>query len=94
MTKYELINRFKELEDLKKVHIENIGMNCSKSHIQSAIDCLECPDDRLDQYLEAIETIYPNIHAAIKDNGDYKTHSHNRFYVWGTGRSILREQGV
>ena len=89
MTKNDLMKKYKELEDQKKIHIEGINWNSNKSIIQNAINCLECDDELLDQYLIVVSLKYPNIGRVIKENGDFKHHTHNRLYVYNTARQIL-----
>lgn len=89
MTKNELMNKLKKLEDLKNCHIDGIYQNSRKDEIQNAIDCLECPDDMLDDYMTVLKIKYPNTYKTIAENGNYKHHSHNRLYVYNTARLIL-----
>jgi predicted DNA-binding protein (UPF0278 family) len=89
MTKNELIKRFSDLCSVKKCHIEGIYYNSRKDEIQNAIDCLECPDETLDEYMTVIKLKYPNTYRAIANNGDYKIHSYNRLHVYNTARLIL-----
>lgn len=89
MTKAELIKKFEQLENEKRVHIEGIYWNSKKSMIENAIECLECPDDLLDKYLTVVILKYPNTGRVIAENGDFKHHSHNRLYVFNTAKMIL-----
>lgn len=89
MTKAELMIRLKDLEELKKCHIDGIYWNSRKDEIQNAIDCLECPDYTLDDYMTILKLKYPNTYKTIAENGDYKRHSYNRLYVYNTARLIL-----
>ena len=89
MTKKELMQEFKELQEEKKVEIDGIYWNSKKSTIENAIDCLKCQDDILEKYLVVISLKYPNTYRAIKENGDFKHHSFNRLYVYNIARMIL-----
>lgn len=89
MTKAELLQEFKELQDSRGVKIEGIYYNSKKDEIENAIECLKCPDELLDKYLMIVSLKYENIGRAIAENGDFKCHSHNRLYVYNTARMIL-----
>nr|DAZ64887.1 MAG TPA: hypothetical protein [Caudoviricetes sp.] len=90
MTKAELMNEFKELEEEKRVHIDGIYWNSKKSEIENAIECLKCPDELLEKYLIVLSLKYENTGRTIANNGDFKHHSCNRLYVFNTARQILR----
>ena len=90
MTKTELIKEYERLSTEKKVHIQGINYNSNKSELENAIHCLLCDDETLDDYLTVIKLVYPNTYNVIKNNGDYKTHPHNRLYVYNTARAALR----
>lgn len=89
MTKSELLKMFKELEDIKGVHIEGINANSNKNAIRNAMDCLNCPDDKLDKYLIVLSLKFENTGRKISENGDFKKHPFNRLYVYNTARQIL-----
>lgn len=50
MTKKEMFQKLEQLQEEKGVKIDGIYQNSNKNEIQSAINCLECPDDLLDKY--------------------------------------------
>lgn len=89
MTKSELLEMFKELEDVKDVHIEGINASSNKNEIENAIDCLNCPDKKLDKYLVVLSLKFENTGRKIVENGDFKKHPFNRLYVYNTARQIL-----
>lgn len=89
MTKNELMKEFHDLCESRSCFIEGIYSNSNKNTIQNAINCLNCPDKTLDDYLTVVTLKYPHIGHTIASNGDYKQHSHNRLYVYNTARSIL-----
>ena len=89
MTKADLMKKFDTLEKEKGVHIECIYWNSNKSTIENAINCLECDDSTLDDYLTVFKLAYPNSYKKIVNNGNWKKHSFNRLYVYNTARSIL-----
>lgn len=89
MTKNELLNKLKKLEIEKGVHIDGIYCNSKKSQIENAIECLECDEMLLDDYLTVIKLAYPNIYKAVVNNGNWKLHNHNRLYIYNTARRIL-----
>lgn len=89
MTKNELLKQLKELEKIKKIHIDGISVNSNKSIIQNAIDCLNCSDEVLDKYLIVVTLKYENIGRTVAQNGDFKHHAHNRLYIYNTARQIL-----
>lgn len=89
MTKNELMKEFNNLCEAKSCHIEGIYYNSRKDEIQNAIDCLNCPDKLLDDYLTVVALKYPNMGRTIANNGDFKHHSYNRLHVYNTARLIL-----
>ena len=91
MTKSELLKELDKLEKEKCVHIDGIYYNSKKSSIENAIECLKCPDELLDKYLMVVSLKYPNSGRVIAENGDFKRHSHNRFYVFNLARQILAD---
>lgn len=91
MTKNEMLKELNQLEEEKGVHLDGIGANSNKPTIQSAINCLNCPDDLLEKYLIVLSLKYPATGARIKENGDFKKHRFNRMYVYDTARMILAD---
>lgn len=89
MTKNDLLKQLKDLEEVKRIHIDGIGMNSNKGTIQNAIDCLNCSDEMLDKYLIVVSLKYENIGRTVAQNGDFKHHNHNRLYIYNTARQIL-----
>ena len=89
MTKNELMKEYERLTREKGVRLDGINYNCNKSTIENAINCLRCSDDMLNDYLTVIKLKYPNTYNTIKNNGDFKTHSFNRLYVYNTARMAL-----
>lgn len=95
MTKRELLKKLQELLDSKgmpKIELMlggRIGENCKKSTIEDAIKCLEATDEEMNDYLTVFKLKYPNSYNTIVKNGNWLTHSHNRYYVWTNARMIL-----
>lgn len=95
MTKKELMNRLNELLKIKGMsRIEtfsgSIGWNDNKATIEDAIKCLETTDEEMNDYLTVVKLAYPNTYKIIVGNGNYLTHSHNRYYVYTAARTILQ----
>lgn len=95
MTKRELLKKLQELLDSKgmpKIELMlggRIDENCNKSTIEDAIRCLEATDEEMNEYLTVFKLKYPNSYNTIVNNGNWLTHSHNRYYVWKSARMIL-----
>lgn len=90
MTKLQMIKKLNELLEIKHIsHLDGITTNSNKNSIQNAIDCLECTDDQMNDYLTVIKLKYPNTYNTISNNGDYLTHTFNRLYVYNTAIRIL-----
>lgn len=68
-----------------------IGQSNNKATIESAIKCLETPDDVMGDYLTVFRLKYPSSYTAIMQAGNWITHSHNRYYVYCTARQILAD---
>ena len=77
------------LEEKGMFRLNGITTNSTKSEIQNGIDCLKCSDETLDDYLTVIKLALPNIYETIKNNGDFKIHYFNRFYVYNTARMYI-----
>lgn len=94
MTKKDLIKKLEELLEEKKMpKIETfsgkIDWNCKKSTIEDAIKCLETSDEKMNDYLTVFKLKYPNSYNSIINNGNWLTHSHNRYYVYCSAKMIL-----
>ena len=89
MTKADLMKKFDVLQEEKKCHIEGIYWNSRKAEIENAINCLEAPDEYLDDCLTVVKMKYHNIYNTVVNNGDWKRHSFNRLYIYNTARLIL-----
>ncbi len=94
MTKKDLMCKLEELLEEKKMHkIETfsgkIGWNNNKATIEDAIKCLEATDEEMNDYLTVFRLKYPNSYNTIINNGDWLTHSHNRYYVYSLAKAIL-----
>lgn len=94
MTKRELLNKLQCLLDKKRMRkIETfsgeINENCNKSTIEGAIKCLEATDEEMNDCLTVFKLKYPNSYNTIINNGDWLTHSHNRYYVYCVAKTIL-----
>lgn len=94
MTKKDLMNKLEALLAEKKMYkIETfsgkIGWNSNKSTIEGAIKCLEATDEEMNDYLTVFKLKYPNSYISITNNGIWLTHSHNRYYVYTSAKSIL-----
>lgn len=89
-TARELWQEYKTLLEEKGLcKLDGITTNSTKSEIQNGIDCLKCSDETLNDYLTVIKLALPNTYEAIKNNGDFKTHSFNRLYVYNTARMYI-----
>ena len=91
MTKNDLLKQLKDLEEVKRIHIDGINANSNKNTIPNAIDCLNCSDEILDKYLIVVSLKYENIGRTVAQNGDFKRHAHNRLYIYNTARQILAQ---
>lgn len=94
MTKKDLMNKLEALLAEKKMYkIETfsgkIGWNNNKATIENAIKCLEATDEEMNDYLTVFKLKYPNSYISITNNGNWLTHSHNRYYVYTSAKSIL-----
>ena len=96
MNKKELLKKLDEC--LKKKGMKaietfsgKIGISDNKATIEDTIECLEASDAEMMDYLTVIKLAYPNIYNAIINAGDFLTHSHNRYYVYGMARMIINQ---
>lgn len=86
---YKVLLEEKGLAKLTSLYT-SISANSTKSEIQNGIDCLKCSDETLNDYLTVIKLVLPNTYETIKNNGDFKTHSFNRLYVYNTARMYIK----
>jgi len=96
MTKRELLKKLDATLAEKKMHKIDFGSGAvgekdNKDTIQAAIDCLNCPDELLDEYMIVFKLKYPNIYTTIKSvSGDnWKTNSFHRAYIYSSAKMIL-----
>lgn len=90
MTKKDLMDRLEELLEEKGMRkADGVNWNSTKASIQSAVKCLELSDEQLDEYMTVFKLKYPNSYNVIINNGNWKTHYHNRFYVYSSAKAIL-----
>lgn len=78
----------KELQNKGISNINGISINSTKSDLQQAIDCLQCQDEIITDYLKEIIKEFPNIGKKIKEV-DYLTHSFDRMYIYTTAKLVL-----
>ena len=91
MTLREMYQEYLRLLDKKEMSkIDGVNANSNKRTIQNAIDCLNCTDEQMDEYLEIVKTEYPAIYETIKSCKNYKTNSFKRIWVYNNARMILR----
>lgn len=89
MTKWELLKELKRLLEEKGIYnLDGINESSRKSEIQNAIDCLNCNDEQMADYLTVIKLKYPNIYNTVTRN-NYLVHKYNRLYVYNTARLTL-----
>jgi hypothetical protein len=91
MTKRDLLKRYEQLLEEKGLYkIDGITVNSRKEEIQNAINCLECSDEKLDEYAIIIKLKYPNTFRRIIENPtNFKEHPFNRLYVFNIAENIL-----
>lgn len=90
MTLREMYQEYLRLLDKKEMSkIDGVSANSNKRTIQNAIDCLNCTDEQMDEYLEVVKYEYPAIYETIKSCKNYKTNSFKRIWVYNNARMIL-----
>ncbi len=70
--------------------IDGINTGSAKRDIIDGINCLNCSDETMNLYLSVVETAYPATAKAIKNNGNYLIHYHNRYYVYNIAHTLLK----
>ena len=91
MTSREMYQEYLRLLNEKGLRgLDGISLGSTKATLQNGIDCLNCEDEKLDEYLEVVKTVYPAIYETIKNNGNFKTHKYNRLFVFNNARMILK----
>lgn len=95
MTKKDLMKRFEELlEEKKMMKVElmlggRIDWNCKKSTIEDAIKCLEATDEEMNDYLTVVKLKYNNIYKKVVDDANWITGSYHRYYVYTLAKMAL-----
>lgn len=95
MTKKDLMKRLEELLAEKEMHKIGhplggaFGWNSNKATLEDAVKCLEATDEEMNDYLIVIKLKYPNIYNVVVNNGNWLTHSYNRYYVYSTAKAAL-----
>ena len=95
MTKRELLTQLQAALNEKGMFAIDggngaIGANDNKRTIQNAIDCLQTPDETMNEYLTVVKLAYPNIYRTITGNDrDWMHHRHNRMWVYNNARMII-----
>jgi len=95
MTKRELLSQLQAALTAKNMFAIDggngaIGANDNKHTIQNAIDCLQTPDETMNEYLTVIKLAYPNIYRTMTENGrEWLTHRHNRLWIYNNARMII-----
>lgn len=90
MSKDELFETFNLLLEEKGIQdIDGIWKNSTKSKLINAIDCLNCTDKKLDEYLEIVKKEYPNLVKSITENPiNFKNHDFNRLHIYNTAKML------
>lgn len=89
-SKKDLLERYEELCLEKEMYIKGISYASKKCTIKNAIDCLECPDETLEEYLIIFKHHYVNLYKKIKSVG-YLKHPHNRFFIFNNVKALLKK---
>ena len=91
MSSREMYQEYLRLLDEKGLSkLDGIGAGSNKRTLQNGIDCLNCTDEQMDEYLEVVKTEYPAIYETIKSCKNYKTNAFKRIWVYNNARMILR----
>jgi 4-diphosphocytidyl-2C-methyl-D-erythritol kinase len=89
MIKRELLKKLEISLQSKGIYsIDEIGTNSNKSEIENAINCLNCTDETMNDYLAVIKLKYPNIYNTVTQT-NYLTHRYNRLWIYNTARLEL-----
>lgn len=91
MTSREMWQEYKRLLNEKGItHLDGITTNTNKKGLQNAIDCLNCSDETLNDYLIVVKLLLPNTYEKISKS-NFKLNPFNRLYVYNTARLYLEQ---
>ena len=89
----ELKQKIIDIEAEKGIHIAEMEKMFSKEDLICYIDCMECDETELDDYLNMIQPIYPTIYNKAVTNPGWKS-SAERFQVFGAARHLIDQSAI
>ena len=89
----ELKQKIIDIEAEKGIHIAEMEKMSSKEDLICYIDCMECDETELDDYLNMIQPIYPTIYNKAVTNPGWKS-SAERFQVFGAARHLIDQSAI
>lgn len=85
-TKKELWALYNETLELRGISpLEEVNSNSNKTTLEQAISCLNCPDERLDDYMVLVKLKYPHVYTMTIKNPDWKLIGPARQFVFNRG---------
>ena len=90
----ELMEKIHNMENEKGISLGRAISNCcDRNEMKALIECINCEDSVLDEYLNMIQPIYPTIYKKAVTNPNWKS-SAERLQIFGAARQLLDQSAI
>ena len=90
----ELIEKIHGMENEKGIHLGRaVNSCCDRKEMRTLLECLNCEESVLDEYLNMIQPIYPTIYKNAVANPGWKS-SVERLQVFGAARHLIDQSFI
>ena len=90
----ELMEKIHNMENEKGISLGRAVNNCcDRNEMKALIECINCEDSVLDEYLNMIQPIYPAIYKKAVTNPNWRS-SAERLQIFGAARQLLDQSAI
>ena len=90
----ELIKKIRGMENEKGIHLGRaVNSCCDRNEMRTLLECLNCEESVLDEYLNMIQPIYPTIYKNAVAKPGWKS-SAERLQVFGAARHLIDQSSI
>ena len=90
----ELMEKIHNMENEKGIYLGRAVNNCcDRNEMKALIECINCEDSVLDEYLNMIQPIYPAIYKKAVTNPNWRS-SAERLQIFGAARQLLDQSAI
>ena len=90
----ELIEKIHGMENEKGIHLGRaVNSCCDRKEMRTLLECLNCEESVLDEYLNMIQPIYPTIYKNAVAKPGWKS-SAERLQVFGAARHLIDQSSI